>query len=127
MNQLATIDADVQAIGEPEATAEPSGLGCLVIIARHHGLDISVSQLAEPRQGEGRELSVAELLKAAKSVGLQARSVRPDWKGLTALQKALPVVVTLKNGRSMVLRGSSLITSRRASCSRIPTRAMTRC
>ena len=103
MNQLATIDADVQAIGEPEATAEPSGLGCLVIIARHHGLDISVSQLAEPRQGEGRELSVAELLKAAKSVGLQARSVRPDWKGLTALRKALPVVVTLKNGRSMVL------------------------
>jgi ATP-binding cassette, subfamily B, bacterial HlyB/CyaB len=103
MNTLATIDADLQTIGEPEATAEPSGLGCLVIIARHHGLDLSVSQLAEQRQGDDRELSIAELLKVAKSVGLQARSLRPDWKGLVALSKALPVLVTLKNGRSMVL------------------------
>ncbi|MBV9236213.1 MAG: peptidase domain-containing ABC transporter [Xanthobacteraceae bacterium] len=103
MNQLATIDGDVQALGAPEATAEPSGLGCLAIIARHHGLDLSVSQLAEQRQRNTRELSVTELLKVAKSVGLQARSMRPDWKGLIALSKALPVLITLKNGRSMVL------------------------
>jgi ATP-binding cassette, subfamily B, bacterial HlyB/CyaB len=103
MNKLATIDVEVKAIGEPEATAEPSGLGCLVIIARHHGLDLSVSQLAEQRQGDRRELSAPELLKIAKSVGLKARSFRSDWKGLCQLKKALPVLVTLKNGRSMVL------------------------
>ena len=103
MNTLATIDGDAQAIEEPAAIAEPSGLGCVVIIARHHGLDLSVSQLAEQMQGDGRELSVPELLKVAKSAGLQARSLRPDWKGLTQLSKALPVLVTLKNGRSMVL------------------------
>ena len=103
MNTLATIDGDAQAIEEPAAIAEPSGLGCVVIIARHHGLDLSVSQLAEQMQGDGRELSVPELLKVAKSAGLQARSLRPDGKGLTQLSKALPVLVTLKNGRSMVL------------------------
>jgi ATP-binding cassette, subfamily B, bacterial HlyB/CyaB len=103
MNQLATIDGDVQTLSEPEAATEPSGLGCLVIIARHHGLDLSVSQLAQQRQGDSRELTVAELLKVAKSVGLQARSFRSDWNGLVALKKALPVLVTLKNGRSMVL------------------------
>jgi ATP-binding cassette subfamily B protein len=103
MNELATIDGDVQAIGEPEVITEPSALGCLAIIARHHGLDLSVSQLAEQRQGDSRELPIAEILKVAKSAGLQARSLRPDWKGLVQLNKALPVLITLKNGRSMVL------------------------
>jgi hypothetical protein len=78
MNQLATVESDVQATGDSEAITEPSGLGCLVIIARHHGLDLSVSQLAEQRKGDSRELLVAELTNVAKSVGLQARSLRPD-------------------------------------------------
>jgi ABC-type bacteriocin/lantibiotic exporter with double-glycine peptidase domain len=125
MNQLATIDGDVQTLGEPEAATEPSGLGCLVIIARHHGLDLSVSQLAQQRQGDSRELTVAELLKVAKSVGLQARSFRSDWNGLVALKKALPVLVTLKNGRSMVLTRLEL--DNEPARIGIPTRVMTRC
>jgi ATP-binding cassette subfamily B protein len=103
MNKLATIDGDVKEIRESEAVAEPSGLGCLVIIARHHGLDLSVSQLVRDRHLDNREVSKAELLKIAGSVGLNARSVRPGWKGLCQLNKALPVLVTLKNGHNMVL------------------------
>ncbi len=103
MNQLASIDGEVKEIREPEVVAEPSALGCLVVIAKHHGLDLSVSQLVQETPRDDREVTIPELLKIAKSVGLNARSFRTDWSGLTQLKKALPVLVRLKNGHSMVL------------------------
>lgn len=103
MNKVATIGTNVVELFQPEGTSEPSGLGCLVIIARHHGLELSVAQLVHDNYLVDQELSVPELLKAARSAGLRAQTVRLDWHGLTQLDKALPGIVRLQNGRSMVL------------------------
>ena len=103
MNKVPTIGSNVVELFQPEGMGEPSGLACLVIIARHHGLDLSVAQLVHDNYLVDQEVSVPELLKAARSAGLRAQPVRLSWVGLEQLDKALPVIVRLKNGRSLVL------------------------
>jgi ATP-binding cassette, subfamily B, bacterial HlyB/CyaB len=88
----------------PEGSAEPSGLGCLVIVARHHGLHLTVPQLIHDNVLSGGDVSLAELVTCATSVGLKAKSVRLTWSGLSHLGKALPAIVRLKHGGHMVLR-----------------------
>src|SRR5215470_4673045 len=83
---------------------EPSGLGCLVAIARHHGLHLSTSQLIHDNILTGQEISAADLVKCARSAGLKARVLNLKWSELARLKKALPAVVMLKHGGSMVLQ-----------------------
>jgi subfamily B ATP-binding cassette protein HlyB/CyaB len=87
----------------PEGSSAPSGLGCLVIVARHHGLHLTVPQLIHDNVLSSREVSVAEILKCAQSAGFKAKAVDLDWDGLAHLKKALPAIVCLKNGGTLVL------------------------
>jgi len=83
--------------------AAPSALGCLVIVARQHGMHLTVSQLIHDNVLTGEEVSSKQLVKCAKGAGLSAKSVTLDWDGLQQLKKALPAIVKLNNGASMVL------------------------
>src|SRR5215468_1892663 len=105
MSFTGTIDTTAEAPPLPEGSAEPSGLGCLVIVARHHGLHLTIPQLVHDNVLTGQEVSAPELLKCASSAGLKAKSVRLTWTQLSHLKKALPAIVRFKNGSSMVLRG----------------------
>src|SRR5262249_27166390 len=87
----------------PQGVFGLSGLGCLVVIARQHGLHLSTSQLIHDNGLTGKELSVPDLLKCARSAGLRARTLHLQWNALTALKKALPAIVVLKHGGSMIL------------------------
>jgi len=80
-----------------------SGLACLVIVARHSGLQLSVPQLIHDNVLTGQKISAAQLLKCARSAGLKAKLAHLTWTELSHLKKALPAIVTLKNGASMVL------------------------
>ena len=97
-----TVELSVVA-AEAEETSEPSGLGCLVIVARQHGMHLTVPQLIHDNVLSGNEVSRKELVKCASGAGLSAKSVMLDWNGLQQLKKALPAIVKLKNGASMVL------------------------
>jgi ATP-binding cassette subfamily B protein len=88
------------------ASSEIAGstwLGCLVLVARHHGIDLTVQQLIQDNVLTGSSVSGPQVLKCAEMAGLKAKSVRLDWDGLAHLKKALPAIVALKNGDSMVL------------------------
>jgi ATP-binding cassette, subfamily B, bacterial HlyB/CyaB len=87
----------------PEGSSAPSGLACLVIVARYHGLYLTVSQLIHDNVLSSREVSVADILKCGRSAGLKATTVHLNWNGLPHLKKTLPAIVMLKNGGSMVL------------------------
>src|SRR5215471_18335879 len=103
MSIPAKTGTDVRKLHLPHQMLGLCGLGCLVIIARQHGLHLSTSQLIHDNGLTGKELSVPDLLKCARSAGLKARSLHLKWSALTALKKALPAIVVLKHGRSMVL------------------------
>ena len=104
MNKRAVVESEVTRAFHPEGSAEPSALACLVLIARQQGLDLSVSQLIHDNLLTNQEVSVPELLKVAAGAGLKAELVKLDWKSLAHLRKALPAIVRLKDGASMILR-----------------------
>ena len=91
------------ALPQPQASADRFGLDCLVIVARHRGVHLSVPQLIHDNVLTGQHVTVPQLLKCARSAKLKAKVAHLTWDGLSHLKKALPVVVTLKNGTSMVL------------------------
>ena len=74
---------------EPEEPINPSGLECLVIVARQHGLHLTASQLTHDNLLTGGEVSTAELIKCATTAGLSAKSITLDWKGLARTQESL--------------------------------------
>lgn len=82
---------------------EPSTLGCLVIVARQHGIHLTVPQLVSDNVLSGNEVSNRELVKCAEGAGLSAKSVNLKWNDLQHLKKALPAIVRFTNGASMVL------------------------
>lgn len=81
-----------------------SALTCLEIVARQHGLTLSVPQLIHDNMLAGEEIGAAQLLKCATSAGLKAKFVHLNWAALSNLKKALPAIIMFKNGTSMVLR-----------------------
>jgi ATP-binding cassette, subfamily B, bacterial HlyB/CyaB len=93
--------------GEGKTASGVSLLGSLVIVARHHGLQLSVPQLIHDNLLEPGQPSVVQLLNIAESSGLRASSVRLDWHQLFRLGQALPAIVLLRDGHAMVLRDVS--------------------
>jgi ATP-binding cassette subfamily B protein len=103
MTVVAKIEPKRSATSKLEKAYDRSGLACLVIVARHGGVHLSVPQLMHDNVLTGQQISTVELLKCARSAGLKAKATRLTWDKLSHLKKALPAIVTLKNGASMVL------------------------
>jgi ATP-binding cassette subfamily B protein len=89
---------------EVEKVPGRSGLDCLIIVARHHGLHLTVDQLVHDNVLSGNAVSVSDVVKGARSAGLKAKAIALTWNGLSDLRKALPAIVQLKHGGCMVLR-----------------------
>jgi ATP-binding cassette subfamily B protein len=87
----------------PQESGGRSSLACLVIVARHSGVHLSVPQLVHDNVLTGALVTVPQLLKCARSAKLKAKVAHLTWDELSHLKKALPTIVTLKNGASMVL------------------------
>jgi ATP-binding cassette, subfamily B, bacterial HlyB/CyaB len=88
------------------ATAKPdeaSALACLVLVARHHGLDLTVPQLVHDNVLSSRDVALPDLVRCATAAGLKAKLVRFPASGLDALAKAAPAIVRLKTGHNVVL------------------------
>ncbi|MDX8500847.1 peptidase domain-containing ABC transporter [Mesorhizobium sp. VK4C] len=82
---------------------EGSGLGCLVVIARHFGIHLTASELIQRNSLGDGELSSKDIVNCATAVGLRAKVLQLDHLGIEHLDKALPAIVGLKNGTWVVL------------------------
>ncbi|WP_247888871.1 peptidase domain-containing ABC transporter [Azospirillum brasilense] len=80
-----------------------TSLHALAIVARHHGLHLSVEQLRRDNGIESGEPSPGLLVKIAEGNGLTARAAKLRWKHLSRLGKALPLLLRLRDGSTMVL------------------------
>jgi ATP-binding cassette subfamily B protein len=83
--------------------APPSALECLVIVARKHGLHLTSTQLIKDNLLSEQDVTLDQLIKCAENSGMRAKAVKLDFDGLSHLKKALPAIVCLRNGSSMVL------------------------
>ncbi len=90
---------DVAGAARPDST--DSGLHCLSMLARIHGVVADPAQLAHQFVPAGGKAGIAELLLAAKSVGLRARAARVDPERLSSTP--LPAIAVDRQGGFFVL------------------------
>lgn len=86
-----------------QGTYSHSILPCLVQIARHHSITLTVKQLIRDHQLISEEITRENILACAHEAGLRTTFVRLNWAGLAKLGKAFPVIVRLRNGAAMIL------------------------
>ena len=85
------------------AATSPTWLRALSIVARIHGLNLTVAQLIKDNLLPGEDVGVEEMRACAERAGLKTRLVHLDWDDLKQLKKALPVLIRLKTGAAMIL------------------------
>ena len=78
-----------------------SGLACLVILARLHGIAADADQLAHEYQAEGQPFGQTEILLAVKKLGLQASVVKTPLERLD--KTPLPAMAVGANGRFFII------------------------
>ncbi|GEO81523.1 peptidase domain-containing ABC transporter [Pararhodospirillum oryzae] len=92
--------------GETAGIVDPhSALKCLVLVARHRGIEMSVPRLLHDYAIGNTTPNDTLLLRIARSMGLRARYGRIGWKNLKDMGEALPLIARLKNGNWVVLAG----------------------
>nr|VFJ98726.1 MAG: ATP-binding cassette, subfamily B [Candidatus Kentron sp. LFY] len=85
----------------PQHTA----LQCLTLIARHHGIQISVEKLIHEHSLETHEPDRNRLLRIAREIGLEARFTRLEWQELDKVGEAYPAMARLDNGNHVIIVG----------------------
>ena len=78
-------------------------LGALAIVARHRGIHLSPVQLRRDHRLAPGEPSLQKMLDIARASGLRAVATRLRFRNLMRLGPALPAILLLKNGSTMVL------------------------
>ena len=99
----ATEDPTSTQASDASPSGPPTGVQCLVAVARHHGVDLGVDRLMHDYAVEGGEPSTDLLLRMAREAGLGAQEASLTWDDLLTLGEALPVILRLNNDRSVIL------------------------
>jgi subfamily B ATP-binding cassette protein HlyB/CyaB len=84
-----------------ESNLIDSGLTCLVMLARLHGIAADPDQLAHEYQNGGQHFTQTEILLAAKKLGLKASLVKTPFERLD--KTPLPAMVVGSDGRFFIL------------------------
>ncbi|MBF9233892.1 peptidase domain-containing ABC transporter [Microvirga alba] len=83
----------------------PTGLHCLVAVARHHGTDLSAEHLAHAYAVGEEPVRCQLVLRMARESGLRARKASMSWATLLGLDGAFPALAQLDNGNWVVVGG----------------------
>src|SRR5262245_57410054 len=79
--------------------APESGLLCLVMLLRCHGVPAEVEQIRH-RMGAA-PIGVPEMLRYAKEIGVKARAKKTNWARLA--KTPLPAIAALRDGNFLIL------------------------
>ncbi|WP_338110625.1 peptidase domain-containing ABC transporter [Rhodoblastus acidophilus] len=80
-----------------------SALECLCMVAAQHAITVTVEEVMRDNALTDPAVDYEALVHCARKAGLKAKLVHLDWSGLTQIGKALPAIIRLKTGASLVL------------------------
>ena len=80
-----------------------TALQCLVLVARQHGVELSVERIKREHAIQEAEVTEGLLTDVSRRVGLDAKSMAISWADLMNAGEALPCIARLKNGFSVVI------------------------
>ena len=85
--------------------ASHSGLVCLALVGRHHGLEMDERRLAHEYALQAGEPSFELVAEMAEGSELHSRTVKLDWEKSLALAEVYPVLARKKSGTFFLLAG----------------------
>ncbi len=85
-------------------SSDVSTLSALILVARSHGIHLTLRQLAQEGQLPTLAVDTPQMLACAARAGLKGTALHLDWKKLAGAERLFPVIVTLANGTRMVAR-----------------------
>ena len=91
-----------KASAEAVTERHDSGIRALASVARHQGLDWSLTRLNHV-YGADHEPDARAMVRMARAEGLKAAVQKMDWKKLSKLQKQAPFLVRLNSGAWFVV------------------------
>ncbi|HMO15812.1 MAG TPA: peptidase domain-containing ABC transporter, partial [Pirellulaceae bacterium] len=89
----------------PSNRPEHTSLKCISLVARHHGVDLSVDRMIHDYSLELEEPSTRRLLRICKDAGFKARELKLDWSKLRRMGEAYPAIARLANGNYVIMVG----------------------
>lgn len=90
-------------VRRPEGAGSASGVICLCLIGRHHGLTMTEDQLAHEYALDTDRLSLEQLLEMARDKGMRGR-IRPlSWQTALACRDIFPVLAQRRDGQYAIL------------------------
>ncbi len=90
-----------KAAASPDTSSLDTGLACLVLLSRFHGVPVDPAQVRHQFGQAGAPLGETELLRAGKHLGLRAGVLDTDWSRLSVLP--LPAIAAMADGRFSVV------------------------
>ncbi len=85
--------------------ADDSSFAALVAVACHHGVHLSLDQIHHDYASNGGAVPSSLLIQLAERNGLKARRATMRWQHLAKLGRALPAILRMNNGTSLILLG----------------------
>jgi ATP-binding cassette subfamily B protein len=82
-----------------------TGLMCFLLVARHHGIDLTLDSLSHRYGIHDDTASLPQLLRMAKDIGFKARQTRLSWKKLFFLGNVFPLIIRLQSGKYLIVSG----------------------
>ena len=101
MTPISRIEPQKASVEAP-AERHDSGIRALAAVARHQGLDWSLTRLSHV-YGADHEPDARAMVRMARAEGLKAAVQKMDWKKLSKLQKQAPFLVRLNSGAWFVV------------------------
>ena len=87
------------------SSPEHTSLKCLSLVARHHGVDLSVDRIVHDYSLELEEPSTRRILRIAKDAGFKAKMTKLGWEQLKHMGEAFPAIARLENGNYVIMVG----------------------
>ncbi len=82
-----------------------ANLRCLVLVARHHGLELSLEGLIHQHALEDAEADSALLVRIASEHGFKAEQRLLEYDDFFRLGEAFPLLLRLTDGRTVIVTG----------------------
>lgn len=84
-----------------------TGVSCLALVGRHHGLDLEEHGLIHDFACDADEADFRLLAHMAEKSGMKTRCVRLSWQKALALREVYPVLCRKKSGTYFLLAGQA--------------------
>lgn len=82
-----------------------TGLRCLVLVARHHRIEMAVERLKHDYGISTEEVEPPLIVRMAREAGLHCRYRKVQWTLLKELGEAFPLMARLNNGNWVIMIG----------------------